>query len=209
MIIGPMSSPAVAVEAVTMPGDIRRYDLVTSFLKMRKEVFVEQKAWPLFHADGIEFEQYDTFDTTYIIAHDSGKVLGGARLRRTDRRAGAGSICYSYMIRDAYLGLLPGMPMNLCHDLPPMEETTWELTRLVALPGSGVVERILEAANTYLYTVGAERCLFLGSPAFLRMASRLGWSPKALGDVVGNDDGRFVAFDCAVIPGHTTCNITR
>lgn len=189
----------ITVEAVTLPSDVPKYDLVASFLKIRKQVFVDQKGWALFHADGIEFEQYDTFDTTYVLAHEGGRVLGGARLRRTDRWAGAGSVNYSYMIRDACLGLLPGMPTNLCHCVPPMNEKTWELTRLVALPGSGVVERILQAANAYLSAMGAERCLFLGSPAFLRIASRLGWSPRALGDVVGNIDGRFVAFDCDVL----------
>lgn len=199
MIMTTFTNRHVTVDAVTLPTDVRRYDLVASFLKIRKRIFVDQKAWSLFHADDIEFEQYDTFDTTYILAHDGGKVLGGARLRRTDRWAGAGSVNYSYMIRDACLGLLPGMPTNLCHQVPPMNDKIWELTRLVALPGSGVVERILQTANAYLSAMGAERCLFLGSPAFLRIASRLGWSPRALGDVVGNDDGRFVAFDCDVL----------
>lgn len=205
MMSGHIQLQNITVEAVTMPRDIKKYDLVANFLRMRKRVFVDHKAWPLFHADDIEFEQYDTFDTTYILAHDGETVLGGARLRRTDRRAGAGSVSYSYMIRDACLGLLPGMPTNLCHDLPPLDEKTWELTRLVAEPRSGVAERILEVADSYLFAVGAKRCLFLGPPAFMRMASRLGWSPEVLGDVVGNDDGRFIAFSCSVLAGRSTC----
>lgn len=184
-----------------MPTDIKRYDLVASFLKMRKRVFVDKKSWPLHHVEDIEFEQYDTFDTTYVIAHDDGKVLGGARLRRTDKGSGGGAVNYTYMIRDACLGLLPGMPTNLCYELPPMDEKVWELTRLVADPATGAAERILEYVNKYLYSLGAKRCLFLGPPAFLRVASRLGWSPRALGDVVGNADGRFVAFDCGVLEG--------
>lgn len=188
----------VVLEAITLPGQVDRYDLIAEFLRMRKRVFVDEKAWPLFYADGLEFEQYDTFDTTYILAHDGKKVFGGARLRRTDMRAGAGSIAYTYMIRDAFLGLLPNMPKNLCYSEPPMDSQTWELTRLVATGGPNIVEQVLVAANEYIYQAGGSRCLFLGSPAFLRMAKRLGWEPAPLGDVVGNNDGRFVAFGCGI-----------
>ncbi|WP_299483398.1 acyl-homoserine-lactone synthase [uncultured Paracoccus sp.] len=204
-MFGPILPQNIIVEAITMPGDIQKYDLVANFLRMRKRVFVDRMAWPLHHAEDVEFEQYDTFDTTYILAHDGEMVLGGARLRRTDRRSCAGSVRYSYMIRDACLGLLPGMPSNICHDLPPLDEKTWELTRFVAEPKANVAERILEVADSYLFSVGAERCLFLGPPAFMRMASRLGWSPEALGDVVGNTDGRFVAFSCNVHVANRAC----
>ncbi|WP_330447732.1 hypothetical protein FLP41_01715 (plasmid) [Paracoccus marcusii] len=76
-------------------------------------------AWHgLHHAEGIEFEQYDTFDTVYVIAHRDGRAIGGARLKRTDCSFGGGKVVYSYMIRDAHRGLLPGMPTNLCRDEP-------------------------------------------------------------------------------------------
>ena len=102
------------------------------------------------------------------------------------------------MIRDAHRGLLPGMPTNLCHDEPPVDPQAWELTRFAALPVPGLAEAILEASNEYLHDVGATDCLFLGPPAFLRMASRLGWTPRPMGDLVSNDDGKFLAFACAV-----------
>lgn len=194
-----LAARGVVVEALTLPGDLMRYDLIADFLRVRKRVFVDEKAWSLHHAEGVEFEQYDTFDTTYVIAHCDGDVLGGARLKRTDRQHGTGEVSYSYMIRDAALGLLPGMPSNLCSARPPIDPRVWELTRLVAEPIAGLAERILEVSNAYLFAVGASRCLFLGSPAFLRMANRLGWKAKQLGDVVGNTDGRFVAFECDVL----------
>ncbi|MBO9456972.1 hypothetical protein J7376_16200 [Paracoccus sp. R12_1] len=186
------------VDVLVLPFDMDRFDLVAKFFEFRKKIFVDQMCWPLHHAEGIEFEQYDTFDTAYVIAHEDGEVLGGARLKRTDKLFGKGKVSYSYMIRDAHLGLLPGMPHHLCYDAPPTDPKCWELTRFAAVHRSGLAEQILEAANGYLHRIGATDCLFLGPPAFLRMASRLGWTPEPLGDVVRNDDGRFLAFACPV-----------
>ncbi|MGR3199743.1 MAG: acyl-homoserine-lactone synthase, partial [Paracoccus sp. (in: a-proteobacteria)] len=192
------------VEVINLPHDMARFDLVASFLRLRKQIFVDRMAWPLHHAEGIEFEQYDTFDTAYVIAHQDGRAVGGARLKRTDCSFGGGKVVYSYMIRDAHLGLLPGMPTNLCHEEPPVDAQAWELTRFAALPIPGLAERILDVSNDYLHRVGATDCLFLGPPAFLRMATRLGWTPRPMGDLVSNDDGKFLAFACAVrepVPG--------
>lgn len=193
----------VEVEVLVLPRDLHRFDLVTSFLRLRKQIFVDRMAWPLHHAEGIEFEQYDTFDTAYVIAHREGEVLGGARLKRTDKCHGSGTVVYSYMIRDAHLGLLPGMPQNLCDAIPPVDSHAWELTRFAARPIAGLADRILEAANAYLFTVDATQCLFLGPPAFLRMALKLGWKPQPMGAIVGNQDGRFLAFSCEVLSPET------
>jgi acyl homoserine lactone synthase len=189
----------IEISIVRLPEDFKKFDLVTGFLKFRKSIFVDRMAWPLHHSDGIEFEQYDTFsDTAYVIAHIKSEVVGGARLKRTDKLTGNGKVQYSYMIRDAHLGLLPGMPNELCYKDPPVDQSCWELTRLASEPISGLSERILEAANDYLFSIDASECLFLGPPAFLRMAAKLGWTPKPLGAIVKNDDGRFLAFSCPV-----------
>lgn len=189
---------SVKVEILSLPSDVSRFDLVAKYLHLRKQVFVDQLEWPLHHAEGIEFEQYDTFNTAYVIAHSDGEVLGGARLKRTEERHGDGNVVYSYMIRDAHLGLLDGMPGSLCYKTPPVDPRTWELTRFATLSSPGIAEKILSAANEYLFNIGAEECLFLGPPSFLRMASRLGWEPRPLGDVVKNTDGTFLAFSCCV-----------
>lgn len=190
----------VEVAVVELPKAVADNDLVGRFMQLRKAIFIDRMAWPLHMAEGIEFEQYDTLDTTYVIAHRAREVIGGARLKRTDARLGRGKVGYSYMIRDAYLGLLPGMPSGLCHDEPPVDRHVWELTRLVVLDGAaGAAEAILWATNAFLREKGAKTCLFLGSPAFIRMARRLGWNPQALGPVVGNADGRFLAFKCDVL----------
>lgn len=193
------------ISIVEMPLAANKYHLVTGFLRLRKAIFVDKMDWPLYHYEKIEFEQYDSFHAVYIIAHNGDDVIGGARLIRTDRRLGTGTVKYSYMIRDAYEGLLPGMPTEICYDEPPSEKTTWELTRLATLPHTDVAEDILHSANDFLATRGANQCLFLGPPAFLRMARNMSYAPERLGPVVRNDDGSFLAFACPVITDR--CNL--
>lgn len=134
------------------------------------------------------------WNVTYVVAHRDGEVVGGARLMPTTRRLGV----YSYMIRDACRGLLEGMPRNLCDVVPPVRADVWELTRFAANE-QGVGEAILRVANDHLRSLDASACLFLGPPAFMRMAKKLGWAPHPLGGIRGNHDGRFLAFECAVV----------
>lgn len=192
-------SSILQISVLRLPNAVSQWDLVAKFLAFRKEIFVDQRGWPIFHADGIEFDTYDGgFDPVYIVAHVGRRVVGGLRLKRTDGRLGSGMVTYSYMIRDAWLGLLPGMPRDICAVEPPVSSSIWEMTRFVAAREPDVVERLLLAANEFLFQEGAQECLFLGSPAFPRLARMLGWEVHLLGEVVGNADGRFVAFKCPV-----------
>lgn len=190
------------ISIISIPGGIPKWHLAVQFLSLRKRVFVDAMQWSLFHDDDLEFEQYDNYGrTTYVIAHRGNEVIGGARLLRTDTVLGsAGGLQYSYMIRDACLGLLPNMPTALCEGEAPVSGRIWELTRLVSdSKDPSVNQAILSATNEYLWEIGASECLFLGPPAFMKMAKRMGFTPKPLGKIQGNKDGRFLAFGCDVI----------
>lgn len=173
---------------------------ILEFFNMRRRVFVEQMQWNLMGHEEMEFEQYDNLGRTwYVLSIEDGKVTGGARLLRCDTSFGSGNRQYSYMIRDAYLGLID-LPRSLCTEPPPVDPQSWELTRFVvdkAHPKAG--REILDAANDFLYGQGAAQCLFLGSPAFMRMARLYGYQPTPLGPICGNKDGRFVAFSCPCV----------
>lgn len=196
----PDLAPEYSVRIVRIPDDISSWHLVHDYLKLRKQVFVDRLEWPLFYADEVEFEQYDSLDTTYVICLEGDEVIGGARLRRTDHYSGHGSLRYSYMIRDACLGHLPGLPASLCDDMPPSDSRTWELTRMIVNGPKSLTEKVLEEVNLFLLSEGATTCLFLGSPAFLRMARRLDWPAQPLGPVCGNADGRFQVIEVPVRP---------
>ncbi|MFV0383414.1 MAG: acyl-homoserine-lactone synthase [Paracoccus sp. (in: a-proteobacteria)] len=183
---------------IRYPDGLSDWGMVHDYLKLRKQIFVDRLEWPLFHADELEFEQYDSFDTTYVVASQRGEVMGGARLRRTDQVSCAGTLQYSYMIRDACLGILPGLPQNLCHELPPADQNVWELTRMVVNGPREITRVLLEATNDFLHEQGASSVLFLGSPAFLRMARHWEWPASCLGPVASNNDGRFQVIECPV-----------
>ncbi|TCP44122.1 acyl-homoserine-lactone synthase [Rhodovulum marinum] len=187
----------IELAALRLPFDHRRWNLVTRFLALRKSVFIDRLKWDLYHVQDLEFEQYDYLGAVYIVAHRGTEVVGGARLLRTDWRYGRGKYVYSYMIRDAWLGLLPGLPREVCADEPPVSAKVWELTRLAAMT-PGIAADVLTAANAYLAGQNAEECLFLGPTSFMRMARSMGYQPRALGAITGNKDGRFIAFGCGV-----------
>ncbi|MGL4309001.1 MAG: acyl-homoserine-lactone synthase [Paracoccaceae bacterium] len=192
-------SGTAAISVLRAPEDLAKWNLVADFLRLRRQVFMEQMSWDLTVAGDMEYEQYDTFASIYVIAHEGGTVLGGARLIRTDNRSRDPQQRYSYMIRDAKLGLLPGLPTDLCDEEPPVDPAIWELTRFAAPGGVGLGADILRHVNDFLKSQGGRSCLFLGPPAFMRMAKGMGFSPRPLGKIVGNRDGRFLAFECAVI----------
>jgi len=125
--------------------------------------------------------------------------LGGGRLVRTDRKQSFGKIVYTYMIRDAYLGNLPGLPSGLCSNEPPVDKNVWEFTRFTSAKNQFVGKAILDHTNKFLKSEGATRCLFLGPPSFMRMARGMGYKPEPLGKIVGNRDGRFLAFGRDVV----------
>lgn len=89
-------------ETVISVGNQHRYgQLFIDNLKARKTVFIDQKSWDLPHTEGMEFDQYDTPQSRSVVIHEYGRVLAGVRLLPTTARCG----CYSYMLRDAQLGV--------------------------------------------------------------------------------------------------------
>ncbi|WP_170139772.1 acyl-homoserine-lactone synthase [Cereibacter changlensis] len=188
------------VEVVEFGRVAARWDLVEAFLSHRREVFVDRLGWDLTLSEGYEYDQYDVVSVAiYVIAHDGGRILGGARLLRCNSSIGNGRTVYSYMIRDAWRGVI-GIPKTVCWEPPTTSPNSWELTRLLTLdPSPRIVRGILHAVNDFLRSRHAKECLFLGPPSFMRMARMFGYAPSAMGDLVENKDGRFIAFSCPVI----------
>lgn len=179
-------------------------ELFSKYLELRTKIFTEQKGWQVWLGTKNDLDQYDQFDARYIIAHDrdTGEVLGGARLLRTNRNNGGETEDFrpTYMIRDAYRGVLDGIPPTICASEPPVDEDVWELTRLVSHGGTQIAKAILMASNDFIARRGGKRCLFLGPRAFLKMAKSMGFTPIPLGELSGNKDGRFLAFETNVLP---------
>ena len=112
-------------------------ELFANMLRARHELFIQHNRWDLPHAMGMEYDQYDTPASRWVVVHDElGQVLAGNRLTPTTTRCGI----YSYMIRDAQRGLLDTIPANLLYEEAPVSET----------------RRTESSANVMLFAV--ERC---------------------------------------------------
>lgn len=101
-------------------------DLLVRFMEARKRVFIDTLNWDVPTVDGMEFDQYDTPFAKWVVIHEFGKILGGVRLMPTTARCGI----YSYMLRDAQLGLLDPIPRDVLFLDAPVDEKVWEASRL-------------------------------------------------------------------------------
>ncbi len=145
------------------------------------------------------------------IDHESGRVVGGARLLPTTNNVYSCAVSIdptTYMINDAYHGRLEGLPANICNTAPPVDEHIWELSRYVSVSGYSVGALVWQAANNFLLSKGAKSCLCLGSPAFLRVARKLNAETRPLGKIIDNGEAKFLAFSVDLIPGEPLLDTT-
>lgn len=132
-------------------------DLLVRFMEARKRVFVDQLGWDVPNVDGMEFDQYDTPFARWIVIHDFGQVLGGFRLMPTTAYSGI----YSYMLRDAQLGLLDQLPRDVLFLEAPVDERVWEASRLFITDDVPAAHR--QEVHAVLMTQMAEASAQLGA----------------------------------------------
>lgn len=101
-------------------------ELFANMFRARHRSFILQNKWDLPQANGMEFDQYDTPASRWVAVHENGQVLAGIRLTPTTHRCGI----YSYMIRDAQLGLLTSIPTSLLYQEAPVADHIWESSRV-------------------------------------------------------------------------------
>ena len=61
-------------------------DVLRDLFRVRHDIFVKEKQWVPPSDDGLEFDQYDTDDATYLVGlDDDGRVITGSRFIPADR----------------------------------------------------------------------------------------------------------------------------
>jgi len=164
-------------------------ELFANLLRARHQAFIVQNKWDLPHANGMEFDQYDTPASRWVAVHENGRVLAGIRLTPTTHRCGI----YSYMIRDAQLGLLNTIPANLMYQEAPVAEHIWESSRVFVsecVPANQRArvqmqlrqEMVISARN-----VGATSVLGLIPEASRRIGRRVGLDCEPVGPIMDFD----------------------
>jgi len=168
-------------------------ELFANLFRARKQSFIVQKNWDLPEAMGMEYDQYDTPASRWIAIHNLGEVYAGIRLTPTTARCGI----YSYMIRDAQRGLLGTIPQDLLYKEAPVDENTWESTRVFV--SHATPERIRRRVHAYMVAamlksareLGANRLIALTAANWPRWFGRCGLEAKEIGRQMFIDDGDY------------------
>lgn len=165
-------------------------ELFANMLRARRELFIVHNKWNLPEAMGMEYDQYDTPASRWVVVHDEeGRVLAGNRLTPTTTRCGI----YSYMIRDAQRGLLDTIPDTLLYEEAPVAEHIWESSRLFVshdVPAAirrRVHAQLISQLGESVRGLGATHCLTLLAATWPRWADRVGVKMKAMGSVMEID----------------------
>ncbi len=175
-------------------------ELFANMLRARRELFIVHNKWNLPEAMGMEYDQYDTPASRWVVVHDEhGQVLAGNRLTPTTTNCGI----YSYMIRDAQRGLLDTIPAHLLYDEAPVAPHIWESSRLFVshdVPSSirrRVHAQLIAQLGDSVRSLGATHCLTLLAATWPRWADRVGVKMKAMGPVMEIDgiDNQVVMMD--------------
>jgi acyl homoserine lactone synthase len=162
-------------------------ELFANMLRARRELFIVHNKWHLPEAMGMEYDQYDTPASRWVVVHDEdGRVLAGNRLTPTTTQCGI----YSYMIRDAQRGLLDTIPANLLHETAPVAPHIWESSRLFVshdVPSSirrRVHAQLIAQLGDTVRGLGATHALTLLAANWPRWADRVGVKMQGMGPVL-------------------------
>ncbi|MCV6825505.1 MULTISPECIES: acyl-homoserine-lactone synthase [Halocynthiibacter] len=177
-------------------------ELFANLFRARKQSFIVQKNWDLPEALGMEYDQYDTPASRWIAIHEYGEVYAGIRLTPTTARCGI----YSYMIRDAQRGLLGTIPQDLLYDEAPVDENTWESTRVFV--SHNTPQRIRRRVHAYMVMamlksareLGATNLIALTAANWPRWFGRCGLDAEAAGRSMFIGDGDFQCVKIDLTP---------
>lgn len=166
-------------------------ELFANMFRARRQTFIEHKKWDLPEANGMEFDQYDTPASRWVAVHEFGRVLAGVRLTPTTARCGI----YSYMIRDAQLGLLDSLPQDLLFEEAPVAAHIWESSRVFVshdVPSKlrlrvqcALIDEMVRSARTF----GATSLIGIVPEHSPRLARRTGIDCVPAGRVIETDEG--------------------
>jgi acyl-homoserine lactone synthase len=160
-------------------------ELLAKMFRQRHQVFVEEKGWKLKSYNGMEFDNYDTDETLYLMAFaPDGEIAASMRMIRTDR---------PHMLADVFA--------EMCGNGPPKSADTWELTRGALAKGlraTGYWSRIqcalLEAALLW----GVSKGTGIFTVDYVTALMRMGWDGRPIGQPRMIDGEPYVACQCTL-----------
>jgi len=198
-------SATIASTIVSFGNLFQNGHLLTDFMRLRKEVFIDSMGWPMPEEMGLEYDQYDHPGSIYCLVHADRRVLAGMRLTRTTARNGI----YSYMIRDAQNGLLESIPQDLLHEAAPTDPHIWEASRLVIrhdIPAAErryVQRRLAATAGSAQQDFAIASCLTLTPNVWKRWIGPVGVTMQPRGPALKIDGRGFMVTSVDFTPALT------
>lgn len=166
--------------------------LFPNYLRARREVFIDHKGWDLPQTGGMEFDQYDTPQSKWVVVHEYGRVVAGMRLTPTIASCGQ----YSYMLRDAQRGLLEHIPQHVLYFEAPVRPAIWEATRLFVASSVSSKRRLviqtilLEHMAASSRDMGVRAIIGIVPAVFSRWMKRIGMNATPVGPALEIDGDR-------------------
>lgn len=157
---------------ITPDNRAQHIELVKSMHKLRHKIFIDELKWPLGpikSIDGMEFDQFDTADTYYLV-----------------RVSGAGEV-------DACARLMPtSIPNLLCDVFPdliqnikkPCSDDIWEISRFCAARETApknIVGQLVAGMLEFALSNGIRRYVSMSDIRIEPVLRRYGWDPQRLG----------------------------
>ena len=158
-------------------------ELLAKMFRQRHQVFVEEKGWKLKSYNGLEFDNYDTDETVYIMAlTPEGEMVASMRMLRTDK---------PHMMADVFA--------DMCEGGVPRRADVWELTRGALTKGlraTGYWSRmqcgLIEAALLW----GVNKGTGIYTVDYVTALNRAGWDGRPMGQPRMMDGEPYVACEC-------------
>jgi N-acyl-L-homoserine lactone synthetase len=145
---------------------------LTEMHRQRRQVFIEDMGWRLEESMGLEMDQFDSEDATYLIdIGEDGAVIQSARLLPT-----------------ASPHLLSEVFSELCEEGAPRSPLIWEASRFCPAPETpkgaprrALLGRMIAGILETSILFGIEKVSFVASAALAPLAAHAGWRVRALG----------------------------
>jgi acyl-homoserine lactone synthase len=149
--------------------------------RQRHDIFIKEKGWKLKSYNGLEFDNYDTAKSVYLIDVDDGEIYASMRMTATSE---------PYMLADIFA--------DMCENGPPRSPDAWELTRGALAKGlrrTGHWGRMQCALVEAALLFGVKRACGLFTVDHVMRQMRGGSDAKPLGQPRMMDGEAHVAFE--------------
>lgn len=158
--------------------------------RQRRALFIDQLHWGLEAVDGLEIDQFDAEDVTYLLDadHTARAVSASVRLLPTDR---------PHLLSEVF--------SYLCPEGVPRSPRIWEVTRFCPSPDTPkgaprrralaqMIAGIMETALLF----GVEQVTFVAGAALARHALQMGWEARPLGPTLRHGRDRITAIAAVI-----------